>query len=172
MKKNRRRRGIILLAIGILLLSVAGGWYVANIWEDRAAGEYTDKILEKIDGSVELQAVAKDDDNLVVIVDEEAFCGKIIIEKLGIELPIFQDWNYKKLKKAPCRYSGGVETNDMIIAAHNYNSHFGKINVMKNGDKIVFIDALGESNHFEVREVVLLDGSAVGEMKSGEWDFT
>jgi len=161
-----------MLAMGILLLLVALGWCAANILEDRAAGHYTDQILDKMKASDEIESVTEDDANPVVIVDEEAFCGRIIIEKLGVELPVFQEWNYKKLKKAPCRYAGSVETNDMIVAAHNYNSHFGQLKTLKNGDKIVFIDAAGEAYYYEMKEMVLLDGSAVEDMKSGEWDFT
>lgn len=172
MKKNRRKRGIVMLAIGILLLLLAGGWYTVNILEDRAAGEYTVQILDNMDISEGLDSVVGGDEKTVVIVDEEAFCGRIVIEKLSVELPVFQEWNYKKLKKAPCRYSGSVETQDMIIAAHNYKSHFGKINALQNGDEIVFIDAFGKSYYFEVKDIILLDGSAVENMKSGEWDFT
>ncbi len=172
MKRNRRRRGVVLLASGILLLGLAGGWTVINMREDRAAGEYTNQILDNMNISEKLNIVPESDENPIVIVDEEAFCGRIIIEKLGVELPIIQEWNYKKLKKAPCRYSGSVEMNDMIIAAHNYNSHFGKLNVLENGDKIIFVDVLGKTYNYEVKEILLLDGSAVEDMTSGEWDFT
>ena len=172
MKKNRCRRGIIMLVIGIMLLLLAGGWYTANILEDRAAGEYTVRILDNMDVSEELDIVVEGDDKPAVIVDEEAFCGRIVIEKLGMELPVFQEWNYKKLKKAPCRYSGSVETQDMIVAAHNYKSHFGKINTLDNGDELVFIDASGETYYFEVKEILILDGSAVEDMSAGAWDFT
>lgn len=172
MKKDRHRRGFVMLAMGILFLLVALGWCVTNVLEDRAAGQYTNQILDKMDSSDEIESVTEDDTNPVVIVEKEAFCGRIIIEKLGVELPVFQNWSYKKLKKAPCRYAGSIETNDVIIAAHNYSSHFGQLKTLENGDKIVFIDAAGEVYYFEMKELALLDGSAVEDMKSGEWDFT
>lgn len=161
-----------MLAIGILLIAVAGGWFIANIMEDKAAGEYTDEILRKMNVSDEQEVIVEAGESPLVMVGEEAFCGRIIIEKLGVELPVFQDWSYKKLKKAPCRYSGSVETNDMIIAAHNYNTHFGKLKALEIGDEIAFTDGAGEVYFFVVKEIVLLDGSAVEDMKIGEWDFT
>lgn len=172
MKRNRRRRGAVLLASGMLLLGLAGSLTVINMIEDRAAGEYTNQILDNMALSEEMNIVAESDENPIVIVDEEAFCGTVVIEKLRVKLPIFQQWNYKKLQKAPCRYSGSVEMNDMIIAAHNYNSHFGKLNVLENGDEIIFVDVLGKTYNYEVKEILLLDGSAVEDMTSGEWDFT
>lgn len=172
MRKNRRKRGVIMLVIGILLLAVAGGWFVVNILEDRAAGAYTDQILEKMNIPDEQDVILEDGGNSVSMVGDEAFCGRIKIEKLGVELPVYQDWNYKKLKKAPCRYSGSVDTNDMIVAAHNYNSHFGKLHALEADDVIIFVDAVGQSYRYEVKELVLLDGSAVEDMHSGEWDFT
>lgn len=161
-----------MLVIGVMLLLLAGGWYTVNILEDRAVGEYTVQILDNMDISEESDIVVDGDEKPVIKVDEEAFCGRVIIEKLGVELPVFQEWNYKKLKKAPCRYSGSVETQDMIIAAHNYKSHFGKINALQDGDELVFIDVFGMSYYFKVKDIILLDGSAVEDMTSGEWDFT
>lgn len=161
-----------MLVSGIVLLVMAGGWCVVNISEDRMAGVYADAILK------DMSHFSTQDDNLevsenpVVTVEEKSFCGRVIIEKIGVELPVFQDWSYSKLKKAPCRYSGSVATNDMIVAAHNYNSHFGRLQSMAIDDEIVFVDAVGQSHHFAVKEIVLLDGSAVDDMRSGAWDFT
>jgi len=161
-----------MVVTGMTLLLLACGWCMANFIEDRAAGEYTDQILCNMDASTESDLVSEVDEMPVIIVDEEAVCGRIVIEKLGVELPVFQEWNYKRLKKAPCRYSGGVETKNMIIAAHNYNSHFGRINALENGDRITFVDVLDKLYYYEVKEIILLDGSAVENMESGEWDFT
>ena len=108
----------------------------------------------------------------VIIIDGEAFCGTVVISKLGIKLPIFDEWNYARLKTAPCRYLGSIATNDIIIAAHNYESHFGNLKKLQIGDEIAFIDASGRQHCFVVSEITTLDGTAFTDMKSGEWDFT
>ncbi len=172
MRKNKRLRGMGFLGIGILLLLSAGGWYISNVLEDKKAGAYVDTVISKMDEEVFKENTSNTDDIPTIAVDGELYCGRVVIEKLSIELPVFEAWNYKKLKKAPCRYVGNIDTNDMIIAAHNYRSHFGELKSLQIGDMIDFWDAEGEVHQFTVKEMVLLDGSAVEDMTSGEWDFT
>ena len=151
------------MLIGCLLLFIAGGWYVYNIVEDNNAGQQAENILNKFDNK---------ENAPVIIVEGDAFCGKIIIENLGLELPVYDEWNYTRLKSAPCRYTGGIDTNDIIIAGHNYKSHFGTLNKLKIGDEVEFMDAYGKSHLYEVGELVILDGTAVSDMQSSGWDFT
>ena len=165
MENRKNKKGLVLLFMGIALLLVAGGWYIANIAEDRNAGKMASELLVKVEEQT-------GNDSPVITVEGEAFCGKIIIEKLGIELPVFQDWDSGKLKEAPCRYTGSVQTDDMIIAAHNYESHFGNIHLLQLNDEIVFIDGTGSEYRYSVRHITTLDGTAVSDMQSGEWDFT
>ena len=165
----RKNNGIILLLIGCLLLLIACGWYIYNIVEDNHAGMIAEEILNKFDAK---QKDTAEINNSVIIVEGDAFCGKIIIENLSIELPVYDEWDYTRLKLAPCRYTGKIDTNDMIIAAHNYKSHFGLLNMLAIGDEIEFIDVYEKSHLYEVCELITLDGSAVSDMKSGDCDFT
>lgn len=170
MERRTNKRGLIFLVIGLLLILIAGGWYVYNIVEDNNAGKSATDLLEKI----EKQQTEQDNDkeSPVIIVEGDAFCGRLAIEKLRIELPIFDEWNYTRLKTAPCRYTGSIDTNDIIIAAHNYKSHFGNLKQLQIGDEISFVDAYGTQHRYSVKEITILDGNAVTDMTSGEWDFT
>lgn len=165
----KRNRGIAFLLIGVLLLLVACGWYGYNILEDKKAGKQAADILYKIEN---LQETTEDESKPVITVDGDAFCGRVIIKKLGVELPVYDEWNYARLKSAPCRYTGSIETNDIVIAAHNYKSHFGPLNRLKIGDEVEFKDVHGKSHLYEVCELANLDGTAVSDMQSGGWDFT
>ena len=148
---------------------IASGWYMYNIIEDKNAGQNASDILDKFNDA---QNENTDNNAPVITVEGDAFCGKVIIEKLSVELPVYDEWNYSRLKSAPCRYEGGIETNDIIIAAHNYKSHFGSLNKLVIGDEVEFIDAYGKSHLYEVCELITLDGTAVSDMHSGGWDFT
>ena len=165
----KRNKGIVFLVIGCLLLLVACGWYVYNIVEDKNAGQHASDILHKFNDA---QNEIADNNAPVITVDGDAFCGKVIIEKLSVELPVYDEWNYTRLKSAPCRYTGSINTNDIIIAAHNYKSHFGTLNKLTVGDEVKFIDAYGKTHLYEVCELITLDGTAVSDMQSGGWDFT
>ena len=161
---QRKGRGIALLAVGIVLLLSAAGWFGYNLWEDKNAGQKAEEILNKIE--------VAEPQNSCISVDGEAFCGRVIIDALNVELPVYDEWNYTRLKSAPCRYSGRIETDDIIIAAHNYKNHFRDLNKLKIDDQIKFIDAYGSEHIYKVCSLAYLDGTAVSDMQSGDWDFT
>ena len=171
---TKRSKGIVLLFLGVLLLLAAGGWYVYNLVEDQNAGQQAAELLEQFD--VQQKDPTKDETPTetapTITVGGDAFCGKVSIEALGIELPVYDEWSYPRFKIAPCRYSGSVATNDMIIAAHNYKSHFGYLHKLQIGDSVRFTDAYGTVHQYQVCELILLDGTAVSDMQSGGWDFT
>ena len=169
MARKRIDRGIVFLLIGAVLLLVAAGWYVYNLQEDAAAGKQATELLEKMQAQMQEQT---ENTAPVIVVEGESFCGTVRIEKLGVELPVYDRWDYAKLKKAPCRYSGSVQTDDLIIAAHNYQNHFGQLKSLSVGDEVVFVDAYGVSHSYLVSELAVLDGTAVSDMQSGQWDFT
>ena len=167
---TRRSKGIILLIVGCILLLISGGWYIYNVQEDKNAGRQATEILGKLDN--EQNIIDNSDTAPVITVDGDAFCGKVVIEKLGVELPVYDEWNYTRLRSAPCRYMGSVATDDIIIAAHNYKSHFGSLNKLQTGDEIRFIDAYGTAHTYSVCELVTLNGTDISEMQSSGWDFT
>jgi len=164
---TRKRKGLLFLVIGCACLLIAVGWYVYNRVEDNTAGVRAERILQQFDREAIVGSEAS-----VIVVEGEAFCGKLTVERLGLTLPIYDEWDYTRLKTAPCRYTGGADTNDLIIAAHNYNSHFGRFDTLQIGDEVVFWDAHGTAHTYRVGEIVTLDGTAVEDMQAGEWDLT
>ena len=48
------------------------------------------------------------------------------------------DWDYGRLKMAPCRQFGSAATDDLVIAGHNYINHFGSLGMLKAGDSVTF----------------------------------
>lgn len=165
MEKRKRRRGMFFLVIGLILILVAVGWIALNIAEDCQAGRQAEVLLEDFNETI--QEPIMEEPNSI-----KPFCGKVTIKKLGIELPVFEEWDYKKLKEAPCRYTGTVFSDNMVIAAHNYQSHFGNLKSLDKGDEIRFMDTHRGEHLFQVKELILLDGSAIEDMQAGDWDFT
>lgn len=94
------------------------------------------------------------------------------IPSISLELPIIADWGYHGLRIAPCRYSGSVYLDNMVIAGHNYLSHFGYLKTLMQGDAVTFTDTDGNVFHYEVSEVEILSPYSVSEMTSGDWDLT
>ncbi len=105
-------------------------------------------------------------------VDGKPYIGVLSVPVLGLELPVIQEWNYSDLRLAPCRYVGSVYSGDLVIAAHNYISHFGNLKRLQPGDAIIFTDMEGNKFHYEVVLLETLESTAVEEMTSGDWDLS
>lgn len=107
--------------------------------------------------------------------DGNYYCGYLTLDTLGLELPVLNEWSYPNLNIAPCRYEGSPATNDFIIAAHNYNSHFGQLKYLNEGDEIVFTDCQGKRYHYNVIYTEYIDGYNVEQMSentNSSWDMT
>lgn len=110
-----------------------------------------------------------------VQLDGRYYCGYLTLDTLSLELPVLNNWSYPNLNIAPCRYEGMPQTHDFIIAAHNYNSHFGQIKYLGEGDGIIFTDCNGEKYHYTVSYVEYIDGYSVEQMSDNtdsSWDMT
>lgn len=107
-----------------------------------------------------------------VEIDGYAYIGYLSIPSLNLELPVMADWDYTRLKTAPCRYTGSVRGEDLVIMAHNYAGHFGQLANLSDGDRVVFTDMDGITTEYEVMSRDVLDSYAVEEMTSGDFDLT
>ena len=105
-------------------------------------------------------------------VNGKTYVGVLSIPTLGLELPVIQQWNYSNLRTAPCRYTGSPYSNDLVIAAHNYMSHFGNLKKLCTGDPVVFTDMEGNIFRYEVSVLETLQPTAVDEMTSGQWPLS
>lgn len=100
------------------------------------------------------------------------YIGILRIPALELELPVISEWSYPRLKIAPCRYTGSAYQDDLIIAAHNYNSHFGNLKNLREGDTATLTDMDGTVFTYEMAELEILQPTDIEGMDSGEWDLT
>ena len=104
---------------------------------------------------------------------EEAGCiGILEIPSINIKLPVLSTWSYSLLKKAPCRYTGSIYLDNMVIAAHNSDAHFKKISNLQEGDIVTFTDAVGNVFTYTVAGIELLQPNEVDNMTNGQWPLT
>lgn len=100
------------------------------------------------------------------------YIGILTIPDIGAQLPVMSSWSYKNLKTAPCRYSGSAYQNDLIICAHNYTKHFGRLKYLSPGAPVIFTDMDGNVFYYEVAGIEVLKPRAIEAMESGDWDLT
>ena len=201
MKKIRK----FLIALGTMLILSALFLCVYNLRENNKAFEQSQEVLSELKGLIpeyvpqdtvtEITTSAEDfvnpaDDLFApyekheedvpqppppVELDGSYYCGFITLPALGLELPVADGWSYAALRNSPCRYSGSAVENNMIIAAHNYNSHFGRISSLNSGDEVIFTDTEGCPHRYVVDYTHYVDGYDIDGMFSGqeeEWALT
>lgn len=179
----RKSKGKYFIVIGSLLLIVAAILIFFNILQDKKSGERAKEVLvvleakitdevKKSEESKQEYTTAADDLFAEYEVEEEtqekfaeingdSYIGIISIPRLGIRLPVMSEWSYDNLKISPCRYSGKADENSLIIAAHNYSSHFGNISELTIGDEIIFIAADGKEYNYTTIQTETLNGTDV-----------
>ena len=100
------------------------------------------------------------------------YIGVLEIPRLGLRLPVMSQWSYPGLKKAPCRYAGTPYLDNFVISAHNYDSHFGRLKKLTEGERIFFTDADGNRFGYEVALIETLQPTSIDEMKNSDFDLT
>lgn len=177
------KKGTIWMSIGMVLLLAAFGLTVYNILDEKKAEDASETAAIQMTEEIRIQAEEhKGDEPLYknhpdieipsIELNGNRYIGLLEIPVLNISLPVIKEWSYPNLKVAPCRYEGSAYTKDLIIAAHNYNSHFGGLKNLNPGDQVRFWDVDGNLFTYEVAATEVLGGTAVEEMLSGEWDLT
>lgn len=180
-----KRRGSTCILIGVLLLIGALGLTAYNLWDENRAGVAAAGAAHALRAQTP-PAVPPEDPEYVIpdyLIDPRAsmptaevegydYIGVLSIPVLDLELPVMDSWSYPQLKLSPCRYEGSAYTGDLIIAAHNYHRHFGRLKTLQAGDTVVFTDAAGSVFTYTVSGLEQLLPSQGKEMREGDWDLT
>lgn len=98
--------------------------------------------------------------------------GVLEIPACDLTLPIIGEWSYPALKAAPARYAGSVYKDNLVIAGHDYKSHFGKIYTLQIGDAVIFTDMDDNVFCYTVSEIEILQPTDIEEMLSDVCDLT
>lgn len=175
----RRKAGTVCIILGAALILAALSLFLWNQKEDAKAGDAVEEVLpqvvEEIEAAIEDETVIPDPytpEMTEVEIDGYLYVGYISIPALELELPVMSEWDYTRLKIAPCRYCGSTKTDDLVIAAHNYTRHFGNIKNLSVGDTVYFTDMDGVVSIYEVVEIDILDPTAVEEMTGSGFGLT
>ena len=191
--KKKNRIGNILKGAGLILVTAAVLLLVYNLWDGHRARESEEAILaeylqENKKASESPDASDKEDkqnipdyllnpdmdmpEYTLKSLGDVACIGILEIPALDLELPVISSWSYSSLRLAPCRYSGSAYKGDLVIAAHNYQSHFGGLRTLPEGSEVFFTDAVGNRFSYYVAVTEALTPWSVDDMTSGEWPLT
>ena len=178
----RNKIGTICMVLGTALVLAALSLFLWNRQEDRQAGTAVRTLLPQVKEQIAAPDPAPqteptypdpyDPAMTEVEIDGYAYVGYLSVPALELELPVMSEWDYTRLKIAPCRYAGSTKTDDLVIAGHNYTEHFGTLSKLAPGDAVYFTDMDGVLSAYEVAAVDVLAPTDVEEMTAGDYDLT
>ncbi len=165
----KRKIGITLIALGLALIFSAAALLLYNNYENKKAEEQSDAIMSSITDAIGQNKSDETDpfdtEMKVVEIDGYGYIGYLSIPDLNRNLPVMSDWDYSRLKIAPCRYYGSTKTDNLVIAAHNYRSHFGYLGRLRPGNTVTFTDMEGEKKTYTVTAIENLKPSDSDKVK-------
>lgn len=184
--------GILCILAGLLL-------FVRNLGEDREAGieafdslqVLADELREEekgtqqpfcVDGGRNIPGTGKETQQAVLSfykdmempakrVEGRRYIGILEIGALRLKLPVLDTFSYRNIKVAPARFFGSVYDDNLILLAHNYQSHFGKLHLLQTGDEVSFTDMDGNRFRYIVAQVEVIGGMERDKLAEGDFDL-
>ncbi len=193
-----RKTGIFFIAMGLLFLLGSAALLIHNRNEDQQAGIAANEQLSLLVGQIEerknqdstvppspqeeealeqelrpgLSATEAQEPMEEIEVEGNGYIGYLSFPTLEMALPVMSDWTVQKLYTAPCHYFGSVQQGNLVIMAHNYQHHFGRITELRGGDPVIFVNIFGEPFFYEVEFQEILPSDCIPELTAGEYDLT
>lgn len=133
--------------------------------------EYNE-VLPDLELQVPVELLTEEDKKMTEVeIDGYRYIGYVTIPALDLNLPIMSDWSYKQLNISPCRYYGSIRGEDLVLMAHNYTYHFGRISRLEVGDLVLFTDMDGGMTEYAVVGMDIVDPRSVDVVTAGEFDL-
>ena len=179
------KRGAFWIHLGLLLIAAALFLSAYNTMDSRKAGATFRQVIAQMCEALPTQTTAEteapavpeylldaDREMPVQTINGRDYIGVLTIPSLELELPVLSQWDYPALKVAPCRYSGSLYQDNLIICAHNYASHFGTLKNLRVGDTAIFFFLFENVVSFQLAAQETIQPEDLEAMEAGDWDLT
>ena len=188
----RKKLGVLFMLLGLVLVLGSLLLIVKNQQEDQLAQKFSSDVLPllrnqiaksqetaptettpELPPNIPVEDLAPEYQTMTEkVINGYAYIGYLTVPDLGLELPVMSDWSYRQMQYSPCRYAGTVRGEDLVIMAHNYSGHFGRLSRLSIGAQVQFVDMDGTVWDYEVVAIDVLPAEAVEEMTAGEYDLS
>ena len=170
----RKKTVIILMVLGCILLVAAFSLFAYNQYEDKKAEEAAAAALEEMTDYLNgLEQTTHDPYKLTLkTFAGYEYVGMLDIPSANLRLPVLAETDDFRLCLSSCRYSGSPKTDNMVIAGHNFDSHFGRVANLSPGEEVIFIDMDGVKYEYEVASLEVLAPTEVSPMVNSAYPLT
>jgi len=196
----KRSVGTVVAAIGLILILGAAGLTLRNIRTDNKAAAATSDLLNRVraeeleqsgsegepaeaetdvpislyplPGQRRLRKLIQEPEMKTVLVDGREYIGVLAIPRTGSEPPVMATCTDRTINISPGRYYGSPTGGAFVIGGHNYISHLGRIDWLREGDEILFTDVEGNAYLYNVVGSEIIDANDARGLISDEWDLS
>lgn len=172
-----------LMILGCCCMAAALCLFLYNKHLEKQAAQNTEKVLLELGKIIPQETTPESTDEIdkTISVNDEIpyaeieggkYIGIIDIPACGLSLPVLSAWSYPNLKLAPCRYTGTPEKGNLVIAAHNYDAHFGNLHLLNPKDQIIFTDITGKNFLYEVELTQTIQPKQIEKMTDSDYELT
>ena len=178
--KKKKKFYRVQFIISLILVFIFSGWYICSEVEKNADESISQDILSGVDLNGTGDNTTADEQALVVAFDDETeivedqtsepvmenasytasngvtytYESILSIPKIGIEYPVLSDTSDELLKISLNKFWGGSPNSvgNYCVVGHNYKSGkmFGKLSLMKIGDKVYLQDMSGKKVEYQI----------------------
>ncbi len=193
--KDKKSRGAVLIVIGALCVAASLALFLYNMWDDARAGIQVTEEKEIVIAAVlpetsvlppyhaaepavplledvEVPGAEPYREMTVKEINGVKYTAILGIPDLNLELPIRSEWSYDALNDSPCRYTGSAWMNDLVICAHNYSQHFGRLKDLETDSEVLLVDMDGNLFRYRVVQIETLLPSDIGKLLDSEYDLS
>lgn len=138
---TRRNKDLLLVALGLIMAAAGLFLRLTEQQQEQLAGENAALLLEAV--SQQLPAAPaeplpdeepEDKPQSLAVMGYDVL-GTLRIPSVDIDLSVLNEWSYDLLTVAPCRYSGSIETGDLVILGHSYRTHLRPLRQVVGGGR-------------------------------------
>ena len=175
---NRKIRGTILILAGLALAFGGASVYAKYDRQATLAEQNSKVLLQELSHEINdrhLSGVvveAPEGQMPQVMLQGQSLVGILKADEADVQLPVLESWSYEKLEYGPCRYSGSLEEENLILLGHNYKGHLEKLDRLEAGDEVEFTDVAGKNHLFRVAQTEVLRATQVEELESSPYPLT
>lgn len=187
-----KKTGIAIVAVGAVLILSALLLLLYNRHQSDVAGQEAESLMTDLEGWMQEQQEPEldykemelvpgdapeteepelDPEMPVAMVNGYDYVGYLEIPVLELKMPVLSQWDYDRLLVAPCRQFGSSRTDDLVIAGHNYQSHFARLKELVEGDTVIFTDVEGIENTYAVEKMDVIDPYDVDAVLNSGYDL-
>ncbi|MBP5197991.1 MAG: sortase [Lachnospiraceae bacterium] len=192
-RKNARLARGIVSGIAVLFILAGAGFAVYHIELEKEISRENQEIIKEISASIKKNSLAnvpaldsdiipevvtedrevvEENKNISVPKDGREYIGVIEIPDYDITLPVLAEYSGASMKTTPCVYYGDIDTSDLVIVGHNYDTQFGALRECEDETEVILTLTDGSVYEYTSYLTEEMNPDEVDRMIEGNWDLT